>query len=204
VRIIRKAAFATTQWKNGGGVTHEIIRMPAGDDAFLWRVSIAEIGKSGPFSDFSGYERFMVLLRGSGVRLRFEDRQHSDLRQAGDLVQFDGGGAPMCELLAGPCTDLNLMVSKTIEGTRAWVESVGGMRTLDSGRGTLLVLAIGGELSIDAGKDGGASTLGEWDLAVASPGETITLRPALPGISAAPCAAAAPLVFYAALNDNSA
>jgi len=39
-------------WKNGGGVTREIICQPlgAGMDDFDWRVSIAHIASDGPFS----------------------------------------------------------------------------------------------------------------------------------------------------------
>ena len=87
--------------------------MPAQGDVFLWRVSVAQIDASGPFSDFAAYNRTMVLLKGDGVKLQFGNGQQRILRRAGELAQFDGGVAAHCELLGGSCVDLNLMVAKT-------------------------------------------------------------------------------------------
>ena len=58
-------------WKNGGGVTREIVCYPAGADiqSFEWRMSIAEVARDGPFSDFSGIDRVITLLSGNGIRL---------------------------------------------------------------------------------------------------------------------------------------
>jgi environmental stress-induced protein Ves len=113
LQIIRQSSFTAVPWKNGGGITHEAIRMPAGGDKFRWRVSVAHIAASGPFSDFAGYNRKMVLLRGAGIELRFGDGVCKTLRRAGDLIEFDGALSAHCELLEGPCVDLNLMVSKS-------------------------------------------------------------------------------------------
>ena len=54
------------RWKNGGGATREAVNWPpgAGLDAFDWRVSIASIAASGPFSVFTGVERRIMLLEG--------------------------------------------------------------------------------------------------------------------------------------------
>ena len=71
LQIIRRASFTATPWKNGGGITHEAIRVPAGGDTFRWRVSVAHIDASGPFSEFAEYNRKMVLLQGAGIDLRF-------------------------------------------------------------------------------------------------------------------------------------
>src|SRR5271170_5764644 len=114
MRIIRQSDFTATPWKNGGGITHEAIRVPASGDPFRWRVSVAHIEASGPFSDFTGYNRKMVLLRGAGVALAFASGERRVLRNMGDLAEFDGALSTHCELLGGPCVDLNLMVSKSL------------------------------------------------------------------------------------------
>jgi environmental stress-induced protein Ves len=212
MQIIRKSSFATSSWKNGGGVTHEAIRIPKGADAFRWRVSVAEIHEPGPFSDFAGYDRYMVLMRGAGVRLTFDGRESRELRHPGDMARFDGAAATTCALLGGACVDLNLMVSQEIKGTRAWTERLETPRRLEPDRGSLLVFAIGGSLWLDAA-DGGRETLGEWDLAVLS-GADAALTPRRPDPAASPGAAGggsgsrtespAPLVFFAAVDDNSA
>lgn len=69
-----------TPWKNGGGLSTEIVRGPlSGPDAngmhgteasdWLWRVSVACIASDGPFSRFDGIERQILLLSGAGVLL---------------------------------------------------------------------------------------------------------------------------------------
>src|SRR5277367_1206489 len=97
VRIIRQSEFTATPWKNGGGITHEAIRVPADGDPFRWRVSVAHIDASGPFSEFAEYNRKMVLLQGAGIDLRFGDGTHKALRKVGELVEFDGALAAHCE-----------------------------------------------------------------------------------------------------------
>ena len=99
IKIIRRSSFTAVPWKNGGGVTHEAIRVPPTGDAFLWRVSVAQIDTSGPFSDFAGYDRKMVLLRGRGVVLEFATGERCALRSIGDWLEFDGAMSTRCELL---------------------------------------------------------------------------------------------------------
>jgi environmental stress-induced protein Ves len=169
LQVIRKSTFRATPWKNGGGVTHEAMRVPASGDPFRWRVSVAHIDASGPFSDFADYNRKMVLLQGAGIELRFGDGGQKTLRQVGDLVEFDGALPTYCELLTGPCVDLNLMVSKA-DGVAVRVERFIEPVAVHAARNeTLLVFAIDRRvtLQIEAGE---TVTLEPWDLAVLSTG----------------------------------
>jgi environmental stress-induced protein Ves len=167
--IIPRASFAPLPWKNGGGMTYEAIRLPPTGDPFSWRVSLAQIDSSGPFSDFTGYDRNMVLLQGRGIALRFDDGEQRALRRVGDWLQFDGGKPVHCELLDGPCMDLNLMVSKSMRAA-ARLERLGGNLQVDAGRGQItLIFSLEDALSIDAG-DGKSLRLEPWDLAVLSQG----------------------------------
>lgn len=97
-------------WRNGGGVTFEIARAPATGGEFDWRLSLALIERSGPFSSFAGYRRAIALVSGSGCHLHGIEAQPVSLRQPGDLAQFSGGAAVTCDLIAGITCDLNLMV----------------------------------------------------------------------------------------------
>jgi uncharacterized protein len=63
LRLIRASEYREQRWKNGGGLTHEI----AATD--FWRVSIATIERSGPFSDYRGYDRTIVAIEGELVTL---------------------------------------------------------------------------------------------------------------------------------------
>jgi environmental stress-induced protein Ves len=193
MQILRRSSFTAVPWKNGGGITHEAIRIPATGDTFRWRVSVARIEASGPFSNFAGYQRRMVLLRGSGVRLTFDGSHRQELRAVGDLAAFDGAVTTGCELLDGPCTDFNLMVSDSLPRWTAAVESLREPRELQSVQETLLVFPITGPVSLES-LHGESTTLNEWDLAVLTPGDAAIVGPAAEG---------PPLVFLAVLDDNS-
>src|SRR6516164_3236854 len=73
--LFQRDQLASTPWKNGGGVTREIVRIPvdSGMNDFRWRASIAELAASGPFSAFEGVDRVLVLLSGEGVHLQSSD-----------------------------------------------------------------------------------------------------------------------------------
>jgi uncharacterized protein len=170
LRIIRKSTFTPKPWKNGGGVTYEAIRMPPEGDAFTWRVSVAHIDASGPFSNFAGYNRKMVLLEGDGLKLEFADGREQSLARAGDLAEFDGASAPDCTLFGGSCVDLNLMVANAYSATVRVERLSGGERShagATSGESTL-IFGINAALAVTID----AQTLGlePWDLAIVSNG----------------------------------
>jgi uncharacterized protein len=98
-------------WKNGGGVTREMHREPAGAAVFDWRLSLATVDSSGPFSAFDGYTRTLVLVEGAGLDLSFGQHGGARLVAAGQLVSFDGAWPTSCELVDGRTTDLNLIAA---------------------------------------------------------------------------------------------
>jgi uncharacterized protein len=167
LQIIRRGSFRATPWKNGGGVTHEAIREPANGDAFRWRVSVAHIDASGPFSDFAGYHRKMVLLQGDGIELRFGDGSSLALRQVGDLAEFDGAMSTHGELLNGGCVDLNLMVAKSDAAAVRIERFIEPLAVNAAGDETLLVFGIDRRFKLQL-TSGEAATLEPWDLAVLS------------------------------------
>ncbi|MDN6651963.1 MAG: HutD family protein, partial [Enterobacterales bacterium] len=64
-QIIRWADYQAMPWKNGQGVTQEIMRVdsPSGRD-FRWRLSMAEVSSDGDFSSYTGYQRILSILEG--------------------------------------------------------------------------------------------------------------------------------------------
>jgi len=110
--VIRIDVSAATPapWKNGGGVTRELLRLPPGSgDDWTLRISVADIDADGPFSPFAGITRWFAVLDGEGVRLHFTDRT-TDVRRGDAPLRFDGAEAPGCALLDGRTRDLNVMV----------------------------------------------------------------------------------------------
>jgi environmental stress-induced protein Ves len=175
MRIVRQSQFKSSPWKNGGGITHEAMRSPSRGDVFRWRVSVAHIDNSGPFSDFAGYARTMVLLRGGGIALKLSDGTRRDLRAAGDLAQFDGALGVDCELLSGPCVDLNLMTSNAMGPVHARIERLHEpLSYLARADESMVVFPLDAAVEIQE-DEGDATVLEPWDLAVlggagASPG----------------------------------
>jgi hypothetical protein len=181
LQIVPKSSFKPVPWKNGGGITHEAMRVPTHGDDFIWRVSVAQIDASGPFSDFAAYHRTMVLLKGAGLELEFGDGRRCLLGRIGQSVQFDGALATHCRLLDGPCVDLNLMVAKT-RTMLARVEKLQESRELIASQSeSALIFGIDAPLMLHAGGDD-ARRLEPWDLAVVTNGRVRVVQ-ALPGMS---------------------
>ena len=106
--VIPANEYRRVRWKNGTGWTREIARMPDRED-WDWRLSIAEIEQDGPFSVFPGIERELVLIRGNGLRLRFENGEVRELQPPHERIRFAGERVVGGELLEGPTHDFNLM-----------------------------------------------------------------------------------------------
>ncbi len=112
MRLLLAAERIAQPWKNGGGVTREVAVWPEGArfETFDWRVSIAEVAASGPFSRFEGIDRTLAILHGR-MRLTFPE----------NVLELDAECAPLafpgeapCEgtPLDGPVTDLNFMTRR--------------------------------------------------------------------------------------------
>jgi environmental stress-induced protein Ves len=108
--IIPLAKVPPSPWRNGGGVTRELAAWPDSQD-WVWRISVAEVEASGPFSCFAGVQRCFAVLQGAGVRLRFATQQH-ELTEGSEPLAFDGADAVDCDLLDGATQDFNLMVRR--------------------------------------------------------------------------------------------
>jgi uncharacterized protein len=98
-------------WKNGGGTTQELAAWPSAED-WVWRMSVAQVSQSGPFSRFEGVDRWFAVLEGDGVALSISGKQHG-LTTASAPFFFDGGAACGCELLGGSTRDFNLMTRQS-------------------------------------------------------------------------------------------
>lgn len=166
-RLIRPADLRPMAWKNGGGVTTEIAADPpgAGLDDFAWRVSIADVAASGPFSVFPGVDRIIVLIAGPGMILRGPE---------GDVAlrRFEphafAGETPIEGILSGgPVRDFNLMSRRG----RVRAELTVGRAALGPARGTRVLIHCA---------EGSAGTLSAGETLLMDavvPGSVIELRP---------------------------
>jgi uncharacterized protein len=153
ITLLRATDYIRQPWKNGGGTTTELARK--GDaDRWLWRLSVADVERSGPFSDFTGYRRLIVLLEGRGMTLSFDNAAPVVLDERYRPLAFDGGSRTRCDLLDGHIRDMNLIVDA------ARVDAALDVCALDEGAALraaasdcALLHAIGGRFNVAIGGD---------------------------------------------------
>ena len=114
IRHLRPADFRAMPWKNGGGTTFELATGPEGADldSFLWRLSIAQVGRSGPFSAFPGIDRTLTVLNGEGLKLDFAEGDDIVIDMRWRPASFDGGRSCIGRLIGGPVEDFNVMTRR--------------------------------------------------------------------------------------------
>ena len=113
--IISPSQFKTVRWKNGKGSTKELLfESTEDDDVFAWRLSMAPVTEDGQFSDFSGYDRTLILVEGNGITLTHDNGQVDELVQRFDAAKFDGGWATEATLQQSEITDFNVMTRQSI------------------------------------------------------------------------------------------
>ncbi len=98
--LLDPAFYRRVPWKNGGGVSVDV----AWDPAESWRFGRAPIVAPGPFSDYSGSERWQVLVAGRGLVLQTPDGE-IDVRQPFRPVSFAGE----TKISSGPVEVVNLI-----------------------------------------------------------------------------------------------
>ncbi|PBB28262.1 MULTISPECIES: HutD family protein [unclassified Mesorhizobium] len=174
MRILRAADYRVMPWKNGGGTTTEIAVSPdgAGLDEFDWRVSMARVEGSGPFSSFAGIDRTLSVLEGDGVVLDVAGRPAVRLTPASAPFAFPADLPTSAALIAGPITDLNVMTRRG--RTLHSVERLAISRPVDiaTRAGSILILCHKGEAAFP---EAGSIRLGPLDTLLIGP-ETPILK----------------------------
>jgi len=114
-KIYSPKSFQTLPWRNGLGSTVELLaETPNKNEAFSWRLSIASVANDGPFSDFSGYDRTLILLEGPGITLNKPNGIFKVLNSSLDYANFKGEDLIDAALHDGPIKDFNVMTLRSI------------------------------------------------------------------------------------------
>ncbi|GAB2878554.1 HutD family protein [Paraburkholderia jirisanensis] len=160
IALVPAASLVAAPWKNGGGVTREIAAYPPGAalDAFVWRVSVADVAQAGPFSRFAGIDRTLVLLSGAGMLLD-ETGDAGDIGDAQlhthaltkpfDSARFTGEANIDARLVDGATRDFNLMARRGAASGEIDVWRDAGTHTVTAD--TLLLFCAAGSLSVTPG-----------------------------------------------------
>ncbi|MCW5733498.1 MAG: HutD family protein [Enhydrobacter sp.] len=141
ITLIDPSRFRRTPWKNGGGITVDIAEQ--GD---VWRFGRTPITESGPFSDYTGFDRLQVLVAGRGLVLETPEGE-LDLRTPFKPVHFSGDTAVTSRLEAGPVEVVNLIGDRTT--VRLALAVLGEGSTLGVDAGTHLVYTPQGAATLE-------------------------------------------------------
>ena len=107
VLTVDPAAVDPVPWANGAGTTRELARVTEAEGVTVWRVSVADLERSAPFSSLPGLDRIFVPL--GLVRLTI-DGTSIDV-EAGEQVRFPGE-AVVAVVLSRPTRALNVMTRR--------------------------------------------------------------------------------------------
>lgn len=103
-------------WRNGRGVSLELFA-ESDEQGLCWRLTRTAIVEDGPFSDFSGFHRQLLLIAGKGVILEHDDGSVDELLRPLDGAAFSGDRKTKARLLAGPVQDFNVMTRRDFGST---------------------------------------------------------------------------------------
>jgi len=154
-QLIQYASLRAAPWKNGGGTTTEIAISPAGSalSKFDWRVSLATIAQSGPFSSYPGIDRSLALVDGDGVLLDFGDERFV-LSPSEPLIEFPGEASVEATITDGHTTDFNVMTRRGRCRHRLERRVIRGRDELTRRSGTtMLFLAEGESLTLSSASE---------------------------------------------------
>ncbi|MBD8704635.1 HutD family protein [Frigoribacterium sp. CFBP 13712] len=154
--VLRASARDVVPWRNGAGTTTVVAEGPPAEGGPAtepaWRISIATIDRSAPFSEFAGVDRLLMPLSPAGLDLVIDGRRVRG--EAFDVLPFAGESAVEAVDVRGTGLDLNLMTGR------------------GSAAGTLVARHLDGELTLRSpGSPGSPASPSSWTVAVVVEGD---------------------------------
>lgn len=172
--VVRWAEVVPRPWKNGSGLTRELLGAGDAPGLFDWRVSVADVEASGAFSSFVGIDRLIVLVEGPAMTLTI-DGVRRELAHF-EPYAFDGGVPASCDVPLGPTRDLNVMTRRGRCRATVEVFDVADPTACQvGGKGQHLFVPLAGQVSI-TGERSDEVVLERFDLLRARAAESLTLR----------------------------
>ena len=136
------------RWKNGGGITCELMRAPADStlETFEWRVSVATVQQGGSFSRFPGVDRSLAILEGKGLLLKLTPGNAEgldgqpvsaldtslSLTPRAPIWRFQGETGVESSLIDGAIVDFNVMTRRACFSHTLERMSLSGQTSLPS------------------------------------------------------------------------
>lgn len=147
--ILHSRDYQRMPWKNGGGTTTEIWKHAAPAGEMLWRLSIADVASDGPFSEFPGIDRWIMVIQGAGMQLTIDGLGAKRLDRPFEPLFFPGDAKTDCTLIDGPIRDFNFMIARSFgQGTLQVSRLTAGMAA-PLGENTTAIHVLSGNAEIE-------------------------------------------------------
>jgi len=142
-------------WRNGQGVTRDIMTVTGPDGDMRWQVGIADLERDSPFSDFSGYDRVFTPIAGE-VALAFDG---GAFEACPVLVPFAFAGerATLCRV-AAPGRAFNVVVDRRYHRGEAAVLRLSPGDAVPSRPAVMILHVLSGRLQCESGPIGPGDT----------------------------------------------
>ncbi len=160
---LKAAQYRRMPWKNGLGETTEIAVFPmdAALESFDWRVSMARVSASGPFSVFPGIDRNLTVLTGGTLSLAVNGHAPMRLDPSSPPFSFAGDAHTDATLTGGDLIDFNVMTRRGRITQHVSRLALQGQLTQRVAGNTTLLFCIGPEVTVDV--DQTRLILGQYD-----------------------------------------
>ncbi|WP_445529074.1 HutD/Ves family protein [Streptomyces cyslabdanicus] len=171
-QVLRAHDRPATRWKNGGGLTREVAAAAsgAGLEDLVWRVSLADVARGGPFSSFADVDRIITVVDGAGMELTVDGVPHT-VADCYQPFSFPGDAVTGCRLLSGPVVALNVMTRRARATAYVRVAREGFSVVPRTGV-LVLVIALAGTVAVEESDAG----LGRFDAVLFSDRDAGALR----------------------------
>mgnify|MGYP000159079004 CR=1 FL=1 len=139
------ANYKKMPWKNGLGITYEIVQDRLNKDGnhslddFGYRISMADVTSNGAFSLFNHKARLLAVIDGAGMHLNI-DKHHDMTVKTFDVIVFDGASEVDSRLIDGAIRDLNVIYDpQRFDANLQWLARP---QTVNSQADTVVVLSL--------------------------------------------------------------
>jgi environmental stress-induced protein Ves len=163
MQVLRSSEYRRMPWKNGAGETIEVAVSPAsaGLVDFEWRISMASVPTSGPFSIFPGVDRTLSILEGDGLQLQIHGTPPMELTRTSAPFSFPADVPVYASVIGTPVTDLNVMTRRATHAHVVRRLSVDTTLRLTTRADVFAVLCHSGQVRIESSTR--QATLGALD-----------------------------------------
>lgn len=183
--IIRAGELRPVPWRNGQGITRDVVTHTGPGGALLWQVSIAELTRDADFSYFPECDRVFTPVSGGLVELSFRDGPFQPCALLRP-VPFAGEWPARCRLAGPPARAFNVIADRRAYRAACEVVTLEGPERRIGGRAHTVAHCLAGRVRLDRSavlESGDSAVLGASE-SVAVSGEATLLVAAVTPLTA--------------------